>query len=845
MAFNPTEAQQKIYDFVENGTGNGIIDAVAGAGKTTTLMGCVDHIKNLNDAIYCAFNTSIRKEIQKKFKENNKPVKVSTIHALGFQMLRSARQFMLDDYKYNHIIKEPDFFDSLIPDIDIILGFHNHYKVNELRKLEERRDILDWHEKNGLNEGQQYVGKIIKRLLDINQKYRCTLADDKIDDYDDMICHFGIIPTWERQHSNYREEVEAYSRLHQKLIKEGNSIAISHGIIDFTDQIYLPFAMNLTSQKKYGFVFVDECQDLSRAQVKVVEKYLREDGRLLAVGDPYQAIYGFAGADCNSFERVKDSFNCQLLGLTDCFRCPQDVIKIAQSLRQDIKGFKDYSGKIYSIPWRDVVLNLKQGDLVICRSRLPLRELTLKLINKDYKVRIHPDEIQEFMGDYKKNFTDMELRKVLHDDIIYAFFDHAKERNRKRIARENQNADAIIRKILIKEEVDVMEATIDFMKKKYYDWHLNTLDSLLKRLKLMLTNPSDDAIRISTIHRAKGLENDRVFILNYDKLPPPRELEWENIQERNLHYVAVTRPKEELYLCLTKLVTESDEPDEDAKPAEPINIADVMPTTAILPVIENEELIQNEEQIQNEQQSSIAEESNPFEQQIEKAADDGTEDFLNALSQTPVRKFGTSITFRNIQSFKRVPEKFYAFDEQDETPFHHLSQPCQKAKYWSVFNNLQDTEFSIADIVSHNYLDIYHINTPDGIEIYNGYYNMGGQYRFTPVGNCINAEQVMCYLEDESNYKIHFDYNPMNEGFDAVHQLIQAECLDLKVCITNIYAESFTWVYCLKTMSSYSYLKIMYNGHKIITNIAPFSTLGENDEILKKLIESLKHLWQE
>ena len=202
MAFNPTEAQQKIYDFVENGTGNGIIDAVAGAGKTTTLMGCVDHIKNLNDAIYCAFNTSIRKEIQKKFKENNKPVKVSTIHALGFQMLRSARQFMLDDYKYNHIIKEPDFFDSLIPDIDIILGFHNHYKVNELRKLEERRDILDWHEKNGLNEGQQYVGKIIKRLLDINQKYRCTLADDKIDDYDDMICHFGIIPTWERQHSN-------------------------------------------------------------------------------------------------------------------------------------------------------------------------------------------------------------------------------------------------------------------------------------------------------------------------------------------------------------------------------------------------------------------------------------------------------------------------------------------------------------------------------------------------------------------------------------------------------------------------------------------------------------------
>ena len=46
MTLKPTEAQILIYDFVENGKGNGIIDAVAGAGKTTTLMGCVEHIHN-------------------------------------------------------------------------------------------------------------------------------------------------------------------------------------------------------------------------------------------------------------------------------------------------------------------------------------------------------------------------------------------------------------------------------------------------------------------------------------------------------------------------------------------------------------------------------------------------------------------------------------------------------------------------------------------------------------------------------------------------------------------------------------------------------------------------------
>ena len=666
-----------------------------------------------------------------------------------------------------------------------------------------------------------------------------------------MIRHFGIIPYYEQGMSTYNDEVEAYFRLHQKLIKEGNSMAISHGIIDFTDQIYLPFIMNLTAQKKYGFVFVDECQDLSKAQVKVVEKYLREDGRLLAVGDPYQAIYGFAGADCNSFQRVTDSFNCTVLGLTDCFRCPQDVIRLAQSLRSDIKGFKDYPGKIYKIPNREVLINIKEGDLVICRTRLPLRALALKLINKDFKVKIHPDELQEFMGDYKKNFTPQELRKVLNDDIIEQFFEHAKERNQKRITRENQNTDAIIRKILIKEEVDTMVTTLDFLKKKYFDWHLNTLDNILKRLKLMLSNPSDDAIRISTIHRAKGLENNRVFILEYDKLPPPRDLEWENIQERNLHYVAVTRPKEELYLCDSQLITDSEEPDENAQPATPINVVDVLPSNAILPAsVETTKADEVKEGntpsqlIDKESIQEVEPADNPLVTDAGNIEDEGTTAFLEALASVSSVVSYAPITFRPIQSIKKVPEKFYAFDEQDTTPFDKLVAPCQKAKYWAVFNNLQDTEFSIHNIISSQYLDAYYINTPNGIEIYNGYYNKGGQYRFTPMGNCINAEQVMCYLEDESSYRIKFDYNPMNNGFEAVHQLIQAECQDLNICNTNIYTENYALVYCLKTLTSHAYLKLSFNGRKIITAIAPFSTAGDNDTQLKTIIESLKHLWQ-
>ena len=211
-----TEAQKRIFEFVESGSGNGIIDAVAGAGKTTTLMGCVMHIRDLKDVIYCAFNTSIRKELQKKFKDAKINVEVSTIHALGFLMLRATRNYILDDYKYNHIIKELKFFETLVPDIDKILGYHSHPSVAELRRLEDRRDSLDWADKNALNEGQQYVGKIIMRLLDINQKYRCTLELDSVECYDSMIRHFGIIPHWEQDYTTYPDEVAAYFNFHQR-----------------------------------------------------------------------------------------------------------------------------------------------------------------------------------------------------------------------------------------------------------------------------------------------------------------------------------------------------------------------------------------------------------------------------------------------------------------------------------------------------------------------------------------------------------------------------------------------------------------------------------------------------
>lgn len=197
------------------------------------------------------------------------------------------------------------------------------------------------------------------------------------------------------------------------------------------------------------------------------------------------------------------------------------------------------------------------------------------------------------------------------------------------------------------------------------------------------------------------------------------------------------------------------------------------------------------------------------------------------------------------QKISKIPNQFYSLEEIEDTPYPGLNDKVfQKAKFWSVYNNLQDTEFTISNVRCLQHRDDYYINSPNGIEIYNGYYNNSGQYTFQPQGSCVNAEQVMCYLTDESNYNVRFEYKPQDLGFEAIHEVIQAACKELGICNTNIYQENYTWIYCFKTLCSYAYIKLMYNKKNIISTITPYSTLGADDDKLNSLLEILQHLWQ-
>lgn len=799
MAFEPTEAQKKIYEFVESGSGNGIIDAVAGAGKTTTLMGCVDHIKNPHDALFCAFNRSIRKEIQHKFQQKGKNIAVKTNHALGLQILRGHVGAQLNDDKYKQIIDDRGFFQSIEQDVDAIMRLQRRMSIAEIRDIEEGRIIINSKEEiNRFNHSLHIFNCIIKFLLDLNDKYRLTLCPNDFEAYRQMTDHFGIFekdPSYVFQFA----ELEHYIKAHQKLLTEGNEMAKSQGIIDYVDMLYLPHYLNLYPRIHYGFIFVDECQDLSRAQIEIVSKYVKPGGRVLAVGDPYQSIYGFAGADSESFERVKTLFNCQSLLLTDCFRCPADVISIAQKIREDIKGFKTEAGIVTVLKNHQVLRRVKPGDLIISRRKEPLKFMAMKLVNNNIKVHMHPDEVEEMIGDYKSYFTPKELKMALTDDMIETFLKKVEARNISRFEKNFANMDSAIKSVRVKEATKLLRESLRFFLEKYIDWQLNTIDSILIRLRKTLQYLGEDAVRISSIHRAKGLEEDRVFILEYNKLPMAASREWEKIQERNLHYVAVTRPKKELYLCLEEQeVNEVDEKDEAI-----INEAVMMEPAASM-----------------------------------------SGDPIHTPQLKPARDYNF-IKILPITAIQKIPAKFYQFGEIDDTPFGGLNkQPFQKAKYWAIFEALQNTEYEIENVICTNYLDSYVLNSPLGTRIYDGHYKASGVYHFTPREQYQDHEVIIPYLNDESNYPIQFEYKPQNDGFEAAHSIISAACKDLGILNTNIFREGYNMVYCLKTLSSYAYMKLTFNKAGIITTLMPFSTAGKDDSALNSLLEIVSHLWQ-
>ena len=505
-------------------------------------MECARFAEDPGKVLFCAFNNAIATEIRRKFGQRGmERVTVKTIHALGLNMLYDmGRRFETKESKYAGLYRSPAFQKKLKPYFEDLASAN---KLNPFSKMEKQQFAL-----KNLNYNLQ------RRVLEINQKHRSVLPGSKFEAFREMVEHYGIFSVQEQEGRAFPRELRIHYDLHRMLLEAGNNLARTAGVIDFTDMIYLPFIWQLESQVKYDYIFIDECQDLSKAQFSVATKYGRKGTRILAVGDPRQSIYGFTGADAESFDRVARMTKATPLPLTVCFRCPRKVIDLAKEIRPDISGAKGEPGQVLTLTIDDVLQYALPGDLIVSRFRAPLLLLVFDFIDAGTKVRIAPDEVNEFIGELQNLFKVDERRASIKrryrefSVLRHMVFDRNMWVVRKE-AGKIRNPDE--RALFLQREEDYLNKRLDFLTKKHQKWakDCTTVDKLLKKLRTFVA-ADEGAIRLSTIHRAKGLEEKRVFILDYDKLPflRPNQLGWERTQEENLKYVAVTRAEESLFL---------------------------------------------------------------------------------------------------------------------------------------------------------------------------------------------------------------------------------------------------------------------------------------------------------
>ena len=106
---------------------------------------------------------------------------------------------------------------------------------------------------------------------------------------------------------------------------------LENNIIDFNDMINK--SINILKQNNhlgYKYIIIDEFQDISKNRLEIIKLLMRENVSVLAFGDDWQAIFGFAGSDIDLFTKFPSiASNCNVLKISRTYRNSQELINVA------------------------------------------------------------------------------------------------------------------------------------------------------------------------------------------------------------------------------------------------------------------------------------------------------------------------------------------------------------------------------------------------------------------------------------------------------------------------------------------------------------------------------------
>lgn len=313
------------------------------------------------------------------------------------------------------------------------------------------------------------------------------------------------------------------------------------GEIDFADMLWLPWKCRLHTTH-YDYVFVDEAQDFCPAQLALAQRAARKDtGHIIIIGDDRQAIYAWRGADPEAIPRMTRELRAPVLPLTITYRCPRQVVALAQRYVPDYSAAEwAPEGEVLSATRTQMLSDVQPGtDAIISRTNAPLIIACLALLRRGRRAYIRGRDV----GQELKSLIQRSRKRTISDLLVW--LGRWREREVERLEDAGKNGNMVDR---VNDTHDTVRALTD---------DLETVEELIERIDALFeegdAGEDDDRILLTSTHRGKGLEWDRVWMLRDtylrswidritgEQTEPGRE-------EENLYYVAVTRAKRTLML---------------------------------------------------------------------------------------------------------------------------------------------------------------------------------------------------------------------------------------------------------------------------------------------------------
>mgnify|MGYP003109625649 FL=1 len=301
--------------------------------------------------------------------------------------------------------------------------------------------------------------------------------------------------------------------------------------IDFDDMIWLPLELDIPFPT-FDTVFVDEAQDFNEMQREMILKCVN-GGRCIVVGDPNQAIYGFRGADsdsmeifCNELEKSPRGLKKFPLSLS--WRCPVNVVKEANRYVKEFYANTDAENGtvIENAPFSPVA-----GDMVLCRYNAPLVNAFYELILAGKSAYVlGRDMTKGLINGVKKITKNMSMGS---DEFLELLMEDFRYNYNRLIALEKEN------------QANNLEDRVNCLK--IFATKATTVGGIISEIERVFDGNENGEIMLSTVHKAKGLESNNVYVLATERMPHPKATNPK--EERNICYVAITRAKKNLFYC--------------------------------------------------------------------------------------------------------------------------------------------------------------------------------------------------------------------------------------------------------------------------------------------------------